>query len=145
MADTLDFSSDDVMDALAALCPSDPLLGSTCSGAITTLRSVLGGLQVSLPTPQGVLDEIAEWKQKAEEVAGSGDGGPGLPVPSLPGGDPMEPLRRLAEAINEAESKLNAQNLVIASGSAEVSLVVEVGGAVAQANVRLDIQPRPFQ
>lgn len=151
MADTFTISASEVLDALEELCPGG-LAQSGCEGAIGTLRGLFSGLSVTLPTPQGVLDELAEWKQKAEDLqaqlgdAGGNEGStPTLGVPLLPGGDPMEPLRRLAEAINEAESKLNLQNLVIASGSAEVSLVVEVGGAAAQASVRLDIQPRPFQ
>lgn len=148
MADTFTLSASEVLDALEELCPGG-LAQSPCEGAIGTLRGLFSGLSVTLPTPQGVLDELAEWKQKAEDLQaqqGNGEGGAPSPAgPLLPGGDPMEPLRRLAEAINEAESKLNLQNLVIASGTAEVSLVVEVGGAAAQASVRLDIQPRPFQ
>lgn len=144
MADTLDFSASDALDALALLCPGGPA-GAACTGAIATLRGIAGGLTISLPTPQSVLDEIQTWREKAEDTLSGGGESTRPGLPALPGGDPMEPLRRLAEAINEAESKLNTQNLVIASGSAEVSLVVEVGGAAAQASVRLDIQPRPFQ
>lgn len=152
MSDTFTLSASEVLDALESLCSGLGPAQGGCEGAVGTLRGMFAGLSVTLPTPQGVLDELAEWKEKAQELqeqlgnSGGGDGdGPAPGTPLLPGGDPMEPLRRLAEAINEAENTLNLQNLIIASGSAEVSLVVEVGGAAAQASVRLDIQPRPFQ
>ncbi len=154
MADTFTIKAGDVLDQMATVCPPPPPVPGlnfiSCETAIGVLKGMIGGLSVTLPSPQALLDEVAEWKEKAEDLQqqlgalGSGTPATGGP-PVLPGGDPMEPLRRLAEAINEAENRLNQQNLVIASGSAEVSLVIEVGGAAAQANIRLDIQPRPFQ
>ncbi|MFH7245250.1 MAG: hypothetical protein ACHWZW_20625 [Spirulina sp.] len=91
------------------------------------------------------VDTVDKLKEKIKELSGGINvPGNGSPSPIAPG-DPLQPLKRLAEAIDEAESILNQQNLVIASGTVEAALTVNVGGAAAEAKVNLNVQPRPFQ
>ena len=158
MADTINvvLTAQQVLDALKGLCPRPPppLAGSACRSAVDALAALIdvaADLNFEVPSPQALLDEIDDLKTKAEalqrqieELLGSAQT-PVAPTPPLPGGDPLMPLRRLAEAINEAESLLNDQNLVIAGGTVDVQLTVAVGGASAGANIKLDIAPRPPQ
>lgn len=91
------------------------------------------------------VETVEELKEKIKELSGGITiPGNGSPSPIAPG-DPLQPLKRLAEAIDEAESILNQQNLIIASGTVEAALTVNVGGAAAEAKVNLNVQPRPFQ
>jgi hypothetical protein len=158
MAETINvvLTAQQVLDALKGLCPRPPppLAGSACRSAVDALAALIdvaADLDFEVPAPQALLDEIHKWKTRAEdlqkqieELLGSAPTLDG-PASPLPGGDPLLPLRRLAEAINEAESLLNSQNLVIAGGTVDVQLTVAVGGASAGANVKLDIAPRPPQ
>lgn len=78
---------------------------------------------------------------------GGGDGG-GLPLPAPPPGlapiDPVAVLKAIAEAVRDAEKILNESNLALGSASAEVNVVVEVGGiAGANATLKLNLGPTP--
>ncbi len=66
------------------------------------------------------------------------------PAPPPPP-DPTEVLEKIVNAINQAETILNKQNLVIATGSVQASLSVNVGGVAAgQATIQITIQPKPY-
>ena len=89
---------------------------------------------------------LQELKNKFNALIGGSTAPGGDTSSPLPGGDPMEPLARLAEAINKAESTLNGQNLVIAEGSVDVTLQMKVGdGISADTSIHLSIHPRSFQ
>lgn len=80
---------------------------------------------------------------------------PDIPAPPSPGDlippppastlqpiDPADALREVARAVRDAESVLNEANLAIANASAEVTLVVRVGGlAGADATLNVTISP----
>lgn len=86
------------------------------------------------PAPPGSGDE------------GDGAGPPNLlpPLPSLQPIDPSSALKSIAKAIRDAEKLLNAENLAIGGASAEVTLVVEVGGlAGANTTFKINIGPTP--
>lgn len=152
MANEIKLSAEDAIDKIVGLCkPPDSLFCSGIQTAGETFKTALGDLadkEITIPIPEWVEDlmnDLDEWKKKAEELKKQlEDPLGGGSTPPLPAGDPLDPLRRLAEAINAAESKLNQQNLVIVGGTVDVSLTVSVGGADASANVKLSIQPKPF-
>ncbi len=77
----------------------------------------------------------------------TGDGdAPSLPVlpPGLAPIDPVAALKSIAEAVRDAENILNESNLALGSASAEVNVVVEVGGvAGANATLKLNLGPTP--
>lgn len=73
-----------------------------------------------------------------------GDSGSVAPAPSLEPIDPAAVMKSIARAMREAEKLLNVENLAIGRASAEVSLVVSVGGiAGATTTLKLDIGPSP--
>jgi hypothetical protein len=78
--------------------------------------------------------------------AGSGGGEVTLPAPppGLAPIDPTEVLTAIAAAMGEAEKILNAENLAIGGATAEVNVVVSIGGlAGANANLKINLGPTP--
>jgi hypothetical protein len=78
----------------------------------------------------------------------SGGNGGETPLPSPPPGlapiDPAEVLKAIAAAMGEAEKLLNAENLAIGGATAEVNVVVSIGGlAGANANLKINLGPTP--
>lgn len=55
---------------------------------------------------------------------------------------PSDAMREVAEAVRDAEAKLNEANLAIANASAEVTMLVNIGG-VAGANATLNVTIAP--
>ena len=123
---------------------------SALSGLQTAANTLgLGGIKVPVPVPQAIVNDITE---AVEDALTGGDGGdssspsPSEPQPglNLTPIDPLDPLKKIAKAINEAEKLLNEENLVIATGTVEANLNVDVGGvAGANATIKVDIRPRP--
>jgi len=79
-----------------------------------------------------ILGEIEELKNSVPEP-------PRLPPPV----DPSEVMVALSSAITNAESVLNKQGLVIASGTIEVDINVKLPGNVGGATAKLSIQINP--
>ena len=76
---------------------------------------------------------------------GGGGGGAIPPAPNTPPINPIDALKLLAEAVSEAERTLNGKNLVIATGTLDVDLNVDIGGvAGAHATLSLRIEPKPY-
>lgn len=66
---------------------------------------------------------------------------PGVESPTPPPAiDPLVVLREIADALNAAESVLNQQNFVIASGTVSAQLTLPI----ANATVTFTITPRPY-
>lgn len=115
--------------------------------------------------------EVAEWLRAAAGSAGPGPaaaaeqlldalaaaGVPAhlavtVPIPAVPGSaaagpspvDPIEALAAVAGAVAQAEKALNAQNLAIAAGAVEASLLAAVDGQPgARTRIALTLSPRP--
>ena len=117
------------------------------TGALSGVRAAanqlgLGGIKITLPVPQAIINDILD---SAGDFVTPDDSSSPPPVPAmdLAAVDPLEPLKKIAAAINEAEGLLNQENLVIATGEVEATFNVDVGGvAGANAAVRITIQPR---
>lgn len=101
----------------AVLAPLDFFIGAL-SDAQQTLDSGIEALLDTAPEPAAAL--------------------PNQLVPI----SPTDAMREVAEAVRDAETALNEANLAIANASAEVSLVVNVGG-VAGANATLNVTISP--
>lgn len=64
------------------------------------------------------------------------------PAPALTPITPTDALREVARAVRDAEAILNESNLAIADASAEVTLLVSVGGlAGAEATISVKVSP----
>lgn len=93
---------------------------------------------------------MGDWKTpilKNPDAASNapGAGGKADAPPALPPINPVEALRQLAAAVSEAEQTLNQQNLVVATGTMDVELNVDVGGVLgAHAKLSLKIEPKPY-
>lgn len=77
---------------------------------------------------------------------GESDNPPNLlpPIPSLQPINPEAALKAIAKAVREAEKLLNVENLAIGGASAEVSLIVDIGGvAGANTTFKINIGPTP--
>ncbi len=94
----------------------------------------------------GVLDRKYTFDVPDPFPDGGGGGGGAVQLP-LPGLVPIEPdevLKAVADAIAAAEKILNAENLAIGGATAEVNVVVSVGGlAGANANLKINLGPTP--
>lgn len=137
MADNFELSLDDVLDALDDIAVLVPLV-AVFRGGLATANIDPDSLKVEFPTAliQDLIDDLTP--------TGGGGGAVLPPLPGLVRGDPMQPLQRIAEAINAAEALLNQQSLVVAQGSVEVTVAIDVGGAQADAKLHLDIRPREY-
>jgi hypothetical protein len=166
--DHFELSLDDVLDLLkdasSQLSDTSPGLGAPSprdayETALEIFRDTIAALpgdvldlSVDVTPPQAwVADQLQFWKDKVKDLEDQlkdlTDGQPPAPTaPASPAIDPLLPLERIAQAINAAEKNLNQENLVISSGSIEVTLNVDVGGvAGAAANIKFNIAPRPYQ
>lgn len=135
MADSFDLTLDDVLDQLEAV-PALGLLAAAFRAGLGPIGIDATEMKISFPI------DLIEDLVSALTPPGGTD--PPTVLPGLTLGDPMQPLQRIAEAINAAEALLNQQSLVVAQGSVEVTLGIDVGGAQADAKLRLDIRPREF-
>ncbi len=168
MANEINLRIDTAIDKIVELCPDGPPKVIFCTAAGGFKDSVKKANvklddQFTVDKPQWVKDAesraeelakllmdfevatIEELKSKFGSLPGSNSGSGNGSPDTLPGGDPLTPLRRIAEAIDEAANSLDRQSLMICSGTVEVSLKVDVGGAAAETKLKLDIQPRPLQ
>lgn len=136
MADNFKLSLDDVLDAMDDIAVLVPLV-AVFRGGLATANIDPDRLKVEFPT--ALIEDLID------DLTPPGGGGTVLPpLPGLVRGDPMQPLQRIAEAINAAEALLNQQSLVVAQGSVEVTVAIDVGGAQADAKLHLDIRPREY-
>lgn len=70
--------------------------------------------------------------------------GASVPGPALQPIDPSAVLKSIARAMREAEKLLNTENLAIGGASADVTLVVDIGGiAGATTTFRINVGPTP--
>lgn len=127
--------------AVALDAPLPPVLGvkpTPATAAFDTFRAAVAlvpgagdPISISLPDPPS--------------LPGAGAGGGAPPPPTGFGLQPIDPadaLREIAKAVRDAESVLNEANLAIANASADVKLVVRVGGlAGADATLNVTISP----
>lgn len=77
---------------------------------------------------------------------GGGAGPPNLlpPIPVLQPIDPQLAVTQIAQAVREAEKILNSENLAIGGATAEINVVVSVGGvAGANATLKINLGPTP--
>ena len=73
-----------------------------------------------------------------------GGGGTAAPAPALQPIDPTAVMKSIARAMREAEKLLNTENLAIGGASADVTLVVDIGGiAGATTTFRINVGPTP--
>ncbi len=90
------------------------------------------------------LDEDISFTIPNPFPAPSGDSGAPAAPPSLAPIDPTAVMKSIARAMREAEKLLNTENLAIGNASADVTLVVDIGGvAGATTTFRINVGPTP--
>ncbi|MGF1627533.1 MAG: hypothetical protein ACFCVH_21855 [Alphaproteobacteria bacterium] len=117
-------------------------LGGAATGAYTVF---VGALNAAFDLDKKIGFTIPNPFPPPPDSGGSGEP-PNLlpPLPSLQPIDPEEVLKGVARAVRDAEKLLNTQNLAIGGATAEVTLVVQVGGiAGANATLKISIGPTP--
>ncbi len=131
-----------ILNDLKDADPDNAVWTGAIDGLKTTANGLgLGGVTIPIVVPQAIIDDIIDFVTPDADGGGGSTPVPGLDLAAV---DPLEPLKKIAQAINEAEGLLNQENLVIATGEVEATLNVDVGGvAGANAAIRITIQPRP--
>lgn len=124
-------------------------------GAIPAYNTFVGAVSFAMTLlGQDMDQEITFTIPNPFPSSGGGGGGGGggnasppnllPPIPSLQPIDPALVLNQLAEALSAAERVLNKENLAIGGATAEVNVVVQVGGlAGANATLKINLGPTP--
>ncbi|MFQ3568688.1 MAG: hypothetical protein SNJ59_17005 [Aggregatilineales bacterium] len=133
------FKLSDVFAALKSVM-SNP----AWDAAITTLEGLApAGCPLPLPLPPNLADLQAQYNTLLSQFTAAQN-----TIAELTAVQPVDPndvLKQIAQAINQAETLLNQQSLVIASGTIETDLYVKVGNvAGAETKITFHITPRPY-